>query len=45
MRTIFMKSLMFPLRVIDKWWSNWESAYSEVMKEIKKESEDSRGNS
>ncbi len=44
MRTMVMKSLTMPLRVIDQWWKGWEQAYEEVMKEIKEEAEEARGN-
>ena len=44
MRAMVIKSLTLPLRVIDQWWRGWEEAYEAVMKEIKEESEDSKGN-
>lgn len=44
MKDLFMRSMLIPVRLMSKWWADWDKAYQDVMEEIKRESEDSRGN-
>lgn len=44
MKENFWRSMMLPARIMHEWWSDWNRAYQKVMKEIREEAEDVRGN-